>query len=424
MPCLIVFLKSLPPLEIEKIVRKTPTGAYARRIWFFYEWLSEKRLDLPDLETGTYVSVLDPKLQWSIPGEHTRRQRVINNLPGTKNFCPLVFHTPRIDHYMKMDLTAKAWDVLNQIPKDVLSRTAAFLLLKDSRASYVIEGENPPHSRVERWGRIIGEAGKEILTMEELVRLQDVVIGDSRFVRLGYRDKGGFIGEHDRTSGTPIPEHISARSEDVPSLIRGIIEFDRRSEGVLDPVIAAASEAFGFVYVHPFFDGNGRIHRFLFHHVLSQGGYNPPGLIFPISAAILDRIEEYDEVLRGYSQKLLPLIEWEPTEDNSITVSNRTDDYYRFFDATPHAEFLFSCVLQTIEKDLPEETAFLRYYDLFKARVESVVDMPGNTIHLLFRFLRQNGGTLSKRARSSEFSRLQPEEVERIEKLYGELFGD
>ena len=323
---------------------------------------------------------------------------------------------------MKMDLKAKTRAVLDQIPKDVLSRTAAFLLLKDSRASYVIEGENPPHSRVERWGRIIGEAGKEILTMEELVRLQNLVIGDSRFVRLGNRDRGGFVGEHDRDSGIPIPEHISARSQDVPSLIRGIIEFDRRSEGCLDPVIAAASEAFGFVYVHPFFDGNGRIHRYLFHHVLARGGYNPPGLIFPISAAILDRMEEYAEVLRSYSRKLLPLVEWEQTEDNSLRVLNRTDDYYRFFDATPHTEFLFACMLQTIEKDLPEETAFLKNYDVFKAGVESIVDMPGNTIHLLFRFLRQNGGTLSKRARSSEFSRLRPEEAEKIERLYRELF--
>ena len=185
-----------------------------------------------------------------------------------------------------------------------------------------------------------------------------------------------------------------------------------------------ASVAFGFVYVHPFFDGNGRLHRYLLHHVLARGGYNPPGLIFPVSAAILDRIDEYGGVLRGYSQKLLTLIEWEPTDDNNLTVVNRTEDYYRFFDATPHAEFLFACVLQTIEKDLPEETAFLQNYDRFKAGVDSIADMPGNTIHVLFRFLRQNGGALSQRARSREFAQLRPEEAERIEELYGELFGE
>ena len=414
--------EKINPAEIEKIVQNTPTGAYARRIWFFYEWLRDKQLDLPDLDASTYVPALDPELQWSIPGEHIRRQRVINNLPGTREFCPLVYRSPGIEKYIHMDLKKKALDVLGRIPQDVVSRTAAFLLLKDSRASYTIEGEVPAHSRIERWGRIIGEAGRNPLTMEELERLQEIVIGDSRFVSLGYRDRGGFVGEHDRDTGVPIPEHISARPEDVPALVRGIIEFNRRTEGALNPIIAAASVAFGFVYVHPFFDGNGRLHRYLLHHVLARGGYNPPGLIFPVSAAILDRIEEYGTVLRGYSHKLLALIDWEPTDDNNLTVVNRTEDYYRFFDATPHAEFLFACVLQTIEKDLPEETAFLQNYDRFKAGVESIADMPGNTIHLLFRFLRQNGGTLSQRARSREFAQLRPEEAERIEELYGELF--
>jgi Fic family protein len=90
-----------------------------------------------------------------------------------------------------------------------------------------------------------------------------------------------------------------------------MVQYVSRCEGFLDPIIAAASAAFGFVYIHPFFDGNGRIHRYLFHHVLARAGYNPPGLIFPISAVILERIEEYGEILRGYSGKILPLVEWE-----------------------------------------------------------------------------------------------------------------
>ena len=54
-----------------------------------------------------------------------------------------------------------------------------------------------------------------------------------------------------------------------------------------DPVVAAAVSSFAFVFIHPFEDGNGRIHRFLIHHVLSRRGYSPPGVIFPVSAAIL-----------------------------------------------------------------------------------------------------------------------------------------
>jgi len=44
----------------------------------------------------------------------------------------------------------------------------------------------------------------------------------------------------------------------------------------MDGVIAAAILAFGLVYVHPFVDGNGRIHRYLIHHVLAGRDSIPP----------------------------------------------------------------------------------------------------------------------------------------------------
>lgn len=35
------------PASLEAMVRAHPTGSYARRIWFLYEWLLGSRLDLP-----------------------------------------------------------------------------------------------------------------------------------------------------------------------------------------------------------------------------------------------------------------------------------------------------------------------------------------------------------------------------------------
>jgi hypothetical protein len=49
----------------------------------------------------------------------------------------------------------------------------------------------------------------------------------------------------------------------------------------------------------------------------------------------------------------LPLIEWRPNEKVNVDVLNDTSDYYRFFDATRHAEALYDCVQETIERDLP-----------------------------------------------------------------------
>jgi Fic/DOC family protein len=407
---------------IASLVRAKPTGSYARRIWFLYEWLIGGRLDLPDATQGGYVPALDPDQQWAVEGQNSPRHRVRNNLPGTPAFCPLVFRTATLDQAVAQNLALRARAAVAGVPRDLLARTAAFLLLKDSKSSYAIEGERAPHDRIQRWGRTIGEAGRRPISLEELLRLQSIVIGDARFVRLGLRDEGGFVGEHDRDSRMPLPEHISARPEDLPSLIDGMAAFDRGAAQRLDGVIAAAVLAFGFVYAHPFQDGNGRIHRYLIHHVLAERGFNPAGVAFPVSAAILERIDDYRAVLEGYSRRLLPAIEWEPTADGNVNVRNDTADFYRFFDATPHAEFLYACVQKTIEVDLPQETTFLRRYDAFRARVEAIIDMPDNTVDLLFRFIRQNGGKLSKRAREREFVRLTDAEVTSAEAAYETIF--
>lgn len=407
--------------EIEEIIKATPTGSYARRTWFLYEWLMDTTLAIPDLRSGNYVPAIDPTIQYTVGGKNIKRSRVIDNLPGTRLFCPLVYKTPKLESFLQMNLKQKAADVIAKIPADVMSRTAAFMLLKDSRASYAIEDEAPAHTRIERWGKVIGLAGVNPIDLDELIRLQRLVIGDTRFVTSGIRSDGGFVGEHDRDTGTPIPEHISARPEDLPGLLQGIIDHISVCGNKIDPVIAAAILAFGFVYVHLFSDGNGRLHRYLIHHVLAENGFNPPGLVFPVSAAILDRIHEYRTVLAAYSSRILPLIEWKPTADHNVLVTNDTVDYYRYFDATGHAEFLYSCVQKTIEHDLPEEAAFLQRYDRFRREVEEIIEMPFQTVDLLFRFLDQNKGELSKRARSKEFKKLTDVEVLQIEEIYKKI---
>ena len=416
--------EAVGPGPIETLVREAPTGSYVRRIWFLYEWLIGARLELPDAVGGRYVDALDTELQYGIEGETAARYRVRNNLPGTPDFCPLVFRTEALDRFVALDLAARAQDVVEAVPRDLLARTAAFLLLKDLRSSYAIEGERPPQDRIQRWGRAIAEAGRQPLDRDELLRLQRIVIGDARFVRLGFRDEDGFVGEHDRETRMPLPDHISARPEDLPVLIDGMIAFDRGPAWKLDPVIAAAVLAFGFVYIHPFDDGNGRIHRYLIHHVLAERGFNPAGVVFPVSAAILDRIDDYRAVLESYSGRLLPHIEWDPTERFNVRVLNETGDFYRYFDATAHAEFLYECVERTIEMDLPAEAGFLRRYDAFRRDVEELFDMPERSIDLLFRFLHQNGGRLSQRARECEFAELSGEETGRVEGIYRQRFLD
>lgn len=410
--------------EAEALVSIERTGQYSRRIWFLYEWLMNEPLDIPDLKEGNYVPLLDGDLQFALEKSvNVPRQRIRNNLPGTRQFCPLIFKSEKLKNYIGESLEKHSYATLKSVHKDILARTSAFLLLKDSKASFSIEGENPSPTRAMLWGKAIGQAGKKPLTSEELLRLQQIVIGDSRRIKLGFRTEGGFIGEHDRSSGFPMPDHVSARSEDLDKLMSGLLEAAELMEKRgFHPVLIATAIAFGFVFIHPFVDGNGRLHRYIIHHLLAQTKFSPEQMIFPVSAAILEKIGDYRSVLERYSHSILPFIEWEPTADHNVEVKNETTDYYRYFDATRQAEFLFDCVAHTIYRTIPDEIKYLERYDAFKGWLDDHIPMPDKMVSLLVVFLSQNEGRLSRRALDNEFADLQHEEVELIESKYREIF--
>ena len=369
--------------------------------------------------------MLDEKRQFAVKGETVTRYRIRNNLPGTPAFCPLVRRTEHLAGIPGAALADEARAVVQRTAADLMARAAAFLLLEDSKASYVIEGERPPQDRIQRWGQAIGEAGQLPLTADEFLHLQRIVIGDARFTRLGWRTEGGFVGKRDRETNAPIPDHVSARHEDLASLIDGLIAYAERSEkGGLDPVVAAAAVAFGFVFIHPFVDGNGRIHRWLVHHMLARSGFNPPGIIFPVSAVFLQQIERYREVLEHYSRPRLLLTEWETTPSLNVRVLNETRDLFRFFDATRQAEFLADSVLETVRRTLPQEVDYLRRYDQSRQRIEAFIEMPDATFDLMMGFLRQNQGRFSQRMRTKEFAALTDEEAAAIEDIYQDLLRD
>ncbi len=97
--------KQVEPEDITQIVRSEPTGAYSRKIWFLYEWLCEEELDIEDVTKGNFVALINDALQFPGPSRNSRRHRVRNNLPGTRNFCPLIRRTGKLDRFIGMDLS-------------------------------------------------------------------------------------------------------------------------------------------------------------------------------------------------------------------------------------------------------------------------------------------------------------------------------
>ena len=413
---------AIPDEEICNFVLSTPTGAVARRVWFFYETLTGNRLDIKDASTVTAVDALDQDKYFTIKGTLSQRHRVRNNLLGTKEFCPIIRKTKKLEEFIALNLADKAQETIGKIGKSVIARAASFMLLADSKASFEIEGERPPKNKLERWGRAVLEAGKRPLNQTEIYRLHQILIGDDRFTEIGYRSEGVFLGERDQNRD-PLPEFIGARHEDLPDLMLGLNDCNNRLRSSrLDSVLQATVIAFGFVYIHPLADGNGRLHRCLIHHVLAERKFTPPGMVFPVSSVMAVEIDNYRETLQSHSAPLMNHIDWQTTRDKNVEVTNDTADLYKYFDCTENAEFLYECVRRTVEQDLPREIDYLKRHDMALAEIMEVVEMPDMLAQDLIMFIRQNEGKLSKKRRTKEFAKLEDNEVELMEEIVNSAF--
>jgi hypothetical protein len=412
----------IDPSEIQELVHSAPTGAHARRIWFFYESMTGQLLDLPDAPNLAAVDLLDPAEYFTSKPVLSRRHRVRDNMLGTGRFSPIIRRTVALEAFIGRSLAEQARTTIGRTSNQLVSRAASFLLLADSRASFEIEGDRAPRTRLERWARATSQAGRNNLTLEEIIRLHHVLIEDTRFVQPGFRPDAVFLGERDH-AGDPMPEFIGANPPDIPDLMQGCIAAnDRMQSAHIDPVLQAAATSFGFVYIHPLQDGNGRVHRCLIHHVLAERDFTPFGMVFPVSFVMLDRIDDYRTALQAHTGPLMPFIDWHPTPDHNVEVTNDTTDLYRYFDCTDVAEFLYGCVLRTVEKDLPHEIDYLRRNDEAIRRIMDAVEMPDRLAENLVMFIRQNSGTLPNRRRQKEFQALTDAEVSALEDIVGHAF--
>ena len=251
---------------------------------------------------------------------------------------------------MRLRVDEEARALIESYDPVILARAVDYLYTKETRSSFAIEGETPSASRTERFVAALRAApGIDPADKAALVRLQGDIV-DRRYAASDWRNGQNFVGA--TVGGYREEVHfICPRPEDVPGLMDAWTALMRRVvEGGVPPVVAAAVSAFAFVFIHPFEDGNGRIHRFLMHHVLARRGYGPPDMILPVSAAILRDRRGYDAILESFSRPLFEFIRWRWTAGQELVVENDTSDLYRYFDATAFAEYLHDRVADTVRR--------------------------------------------------------------------------
>jgi len=416
-------LKVLTQESLISYIQINPKRILSKKIWFLYEFLLDKQLPIDDLPVGKYDDLLDTKKY--IVKNHpikSQRHKLNNNLLGTAKMCPIIIKTKKLQDYIDRDLSNDISNVIGKVSQSLVRRAASFLLLSDSKASFEIEGERPTKNRIENWGKIINQAGKTDLSIEEIERLHAILLEDSRFMKIGLRDEEVFLGQRDREN-YPIPEFIGAYSKDLNNLLQDWIELNEiLSSDEVDPILHAVIIAFSFVYIHPLEDGNGRIHRYIIHHVLAHRNFYPKGMIFPISNVILETIEKYRDILVAHTSPLMSLIDWEATPLGNVKVINDTQDLYRYFNCTQSCEFIYESVEKTIKETLPNELSYLNSFDKAYQDINNFIEMPDNKIKSLITFILQNDGKLSKNKQEKYYEKLTRDEVDSIENIIDEYF--
>ena len=397
-------------------VQSKPTGKYTRRLWFLYEFLTKKKLPLSDVERGNYVDLLDPKQYYvTSHARKVQRQRINDNLLGDHRYCPTIRRTDTLRAFDAANLADHARNTLSAQSPTLLKRAMSYLYTRETRSSFEIENIELGSSRTERFVRLLQLAEREdFCEKSKLIDLQNRIV-DPRFSDTDYRTKQNYIGEtvdwrHQRV------HFVCPQPEDVDELMGGLIaSHDRMGRGEVHPVIHATAVAFGFVFIHPFEDGNGRIHRFLIHNVLARREFSPPGVIFPVSASMLKHRADYDESLETFSRPLMRLVEYSIDGDGNMVVENETARLYRYIDLTAQTEALFRFIENTIDTEFVEELAFLKKFDRTKSAIQEIVDMPDRHIDLFIESCLQNNGRLSARKRGRLFESLSDDEVTHME---------
>lgn len=412
--------QKLDPQIIRDWIKSSPTSAYAKRAWFLLEECAGRDYQIVLPRSSPYVDLLNED-NYITTGHFVERKHLLfDNRLGMKILSPIVRKTSSITSERSQKLKQKIEEVWSQWDASAIERAANYLYLKETKSSYAIEKESVPKEKNERFIELLRRADSfKIESKKDLVELQNLIV-DPRYAEPDFRKSQVYVGESIR--GTQRIHYICPKAENVDALMDGWFLLARDLE-LADPVVAAAVLSFMFVYIHPFEDGNGRIHRFILHYWLAKKTFVPKGTLVPISAAILRNQSGYDAALEDFSKQIAQLVEYDLDHNGEMTVKTDSFHFYRFIDFTKQVEFIYDCIEDSVQNDFIPELEFLTRFDKAMKSIERIIDMPNKRASLLLQLVLQNSGKLAKGKRD-HFAEVTDLEIQKIEDAVAEVWGD
>jgi hypothetical protein len=416
----------LDSLIIQDWIDAEPTGQYARRIAFLYEWLTDKHLRVPDNIGGNYVDALSDKwLVTSSPKtvEKNSRWRVNDNLAGNRDFCPTIIKTAQLNQAASLDVAQLLVNLTDEFGEDLLMRSSVWLTLRESKGSFKIEGEGKHTSRIARFADVTThQTGKGDLPINGHASgiLQHAILGDSVMIsQYGLRQSPVFVGQTHRFQ--EIVHYIAPPHAMLANKLAGLQAFWEKTIGQ-SSVMRASVLAFGFVYIHPLADGNGRVHRFLFNDILRRDGVLPESVILPISSVIAESSSEqqrYAQLLDDVSKPLMASVQDHYYFDKQHQLyadgirsnlvfdgEKQANPIWSYPDLTKHIIYLAQLIEQVVNHDMREELLYLLHHEKAREAIKEIMEMPNDYADRLIRSVRQNEGKLTNKL-VSEFGFLE-----------------
>jgi len=404
------------PAELNAWVADEPTGQYSRRAAFLYEFFSGRELVVPPDLGGSYHDAVDARdLVVATPAQavFNKRWRIRDNMPGSPVFCPMVVRSVAGAAALALDVRALIHELEVEFGTELLMRSAVWMTLRESRSSFEIEGEAEKTDRIQRFADVLarrtGQGEHAPLDDQALAGLQREILGQRTTIqRFGLRQSPVFVGESVRYQ--EIVHYLAPPHEDLALMLEGLQVFLERTRGQ-SPLMRSAVAAFGFVYIHPLADGNGRVHRFLINDVLRRDGVVQDPMILPVSSLITSDAAErraYDRILDVVSQPMMRVLadtyRFSPTpieypdgiSSNFIFEGvEAARPVWRHLDLSQHVAYLADLVQRTIREDMLEESRYLRSHALARAAIKDIVEMPDAQIDRVLRSVEANQGRLS-----------------------------
>lgn len=410
----------ISPVDLATRLKAAPTGNHIRRACYLWEWLTGGDLPTTGIAmAGGYVDLF-PREAYVTAEKPVNKPkfRVRDNALGTADFCPIV----RLDAVPQapsmIELFDEARRTLETLSDPALyERAVNYLNLSETRSSFAIEREQPSSEKQERFIQLLRRAGEPVVVDEDwLVDLQNTVVRDVFSQEASYRTTQNWLEDATgKISFFPPPP------EDLRRLMDGWEAFVSERGRCNDVLVKAACAAFGFVYIHPFLDGNGRLHRFLIQHVLARSVPLPGGAIVPVSAVILKDIPDYLAVLTRFSRPVTNLWRYTRGDVSPMVIESPPSRAYRFFDATREVAFLHKMIRLAVQEEIPRELAWLTGYDVAFRQIDTEFDLPQKDISALIRMIQSNQGNISANRRK-QFSHLPNTVLDRIQEIVRDTF--